>query len=232
MTKSKPIHSQPSVPAGADVSTQLTVLQTIMQNVVTAFEDFRLETRTEIGEIKNFYTSLSEKFNERRQTHWPTVLAWFVASTTIVSAAFYIITLKTENTISPVQQEVAGMVAVISNNKAVNEKLIETVGKIRTDLDTNTARDEVSQMDRVKLNQRSDKAEDHLAKLETDNQVITAKLTEVETQFSASDEIRNLQFADIKRTEAILWNSQHGVNEYPSGPYYFPHISNRDGSNH
>jgi DNA anti-recombination protein RmuC len=63
------------------------------------------------------------------------------------------------------------------------------------------------------------------------------KFTEVETQFNADGQVRNVQFSDQQRTNAMIVNSIHDLGgkmpEYPSAPYYQPNVSQRPtGDNH
>lgn len=217
-------HSVPSPALNGDISTQLTVLQNTMGNIVTAFEDFRIETRTEIGEIKTFYATLAEKFNERRQTNWPTVLAFFTAAATIIMAAFYIISLKTENIVSPVKQELIQVKVLSETSQNLVAKNQEDISKLRADLDTNNARDQVSEKDREKLNEAAVRRDEHLGRLDAEDQVLSAKLVEVETQFKAADQSRNVQFANQLRWDSLLWEKAFGTR-FPSEVAFYPNIS-------
>ncbi len=53
------------------------------------------------------------------------------------------------------------------------------------------------------------------------------KLSEIETQFRAADEVRNVQFAEQSRMNAMVGEAA-GV-KLPQGPYYFPHIAKEKG---
>lgn len=216
--------------SNTDISTQIGLMQQSLSGLVTSFGEFKTQTRGELQEIRSFYSSLAEKFQEKQKTNWPLLISMFTAVCILVGAAWKISDLQTKNTTAPLETTVRLIAVNTETNARLSEHMSETNNKLRADLDANTARDSVSEDDRRKLNERMGKHDDHLAKLEADNQVITASLKEVETQFSASDEVRNLQFADIKRTEALLWNLSNGLKEYPTAPYYFPHVSNREGN--
>lgn len=54
-----------------------------------------------------------------------------------------------------------------------------------------------------------------------------SKFTEVETQFDADSQVRNVQFSNQQRLNAIMWNHITGLGTYPEGPFFQPNISNR-----
>ena len=56
---------------------------------------------------------------------------------------------------------------------------------------------------------------------------MTKKFEEVETQFRALDQTRNIQFSDQQRTNALIWNATElgKHTPYPSGPFFQPNIS-------
>lgn len=58
-----------------------------------------------------------------------------------------------------------------------------------------------------------------------------AKETEIETQFSAADQYRNIQFSEQQQKNAELQNCLHDLHAiiplYPSGPFFQPSISQR-----
>jgi ElaB/YqjD/DUF883 family membrane-anchored ribosome-binding protein len=55
------------------------------------------------------------------------------------------------------------------------------------------------------------------------------KFTEVETQFNADGQVRNVQFSDQQRTNGMMWNSLHDLGahmpEFPGAPFFQPNVS-------
>lgn len=51
-------------------------------------------------------------------------------------------------------------------------------------------------------------------------------LSEVETQFNADAQLRNVQWSEQQRMNALLWNSGPlgKVAQYPSAPFYQPNV--------
>ena len=60
---------------------------------------------------------------------------------------------------------------------------------------------------------------------------IKLSLQEIETQFDADAQLRNVQFSEQQRMFSILWNSSKlgKLSPFPAGPYYQPNVSNRGG---
>jgi hypothetical protein len=54
-----------------------------------------------------------------------------------------------------------------------------------------------------------------------------SKLIEIETQFSASDQVRNLQHSTAMRNIALLWEKVYG-SRFPSEVQYYPTISQHE----
>lgn len=51
-----------------------------------------------------------------------------------------------------------------------------------------------------------------------------SQLKEVETQFRASDQVRNLMHVDTLRIQSMLWRKAFGA-DYPTGNVYLPTIA-------
>jgi hypothetical protein len=63
-----------------------------------------------------------------------------------------------------------------------------------------------------------------LSKQESADAKFNAALTELETQFRASDQERNIQWANIMRNTALLWGRVY-QEKYPSEIQFYPSIS-------
>lgn len=55
--------------------------------------------------------------------------------------------------------------------------------------------------------------------------VMDIKLIEIETQFRASDQSRNVQFANQQRLDALLWEKTFAGSRFPTDAIYYPSIS-------
>lgn len=65
-----------------------------------------------------------------------------------------------------------------------------------------------------------------IAKIRLDNAKQTKALDEIETQFCASDIVRNLMHANDMRTSAMLWEKAFGTR-LPTDNAYYPRVCNR-----
>lgn len=90
---------------------------------------------------------------------------------------------------------------------------------------------------------KSSEDRSHLTKQGEDNRLVIAELKqdlateqtervaanrEIETQFHALSESMNSSLATLHRANAIAWPKIPGLGPYPTGPYVFSNISNRD----
>lgn len=61
-------------------------------------------------------------------------------------------------------------------------------------------------------------------KIQNAQELNNARFVEIETQFRAADQSRNVQFATQQRIDAILWEKTFGTR-YPSDAVYYPNIA-------
>lgn len=76
------------------------------------------------------------------------------------------------------------------------------------------------------VNSRLKTAEDAMVRLQADNAAMKRDLNEVETQFCASDIVRNLMHANDLRVQSLLWGKVF-ESSYPIANAYYPTICNR-----
>ena len=60
---------------------------------------------------------------------------------------------------------------------------------------------------------------------------VQSSLTEIETQFEAADQIRNLMHANELRVESLLWQKTFAGTSFPTDNAYYPSIANRPAPN-
>jgi hypothetical protein len=98
-----------------------------------------------------------------------------------------------------------------------------------------TQQNSTSAQDRTDQRARLDRLEGNQADMNKELRGISStseqKFTEVETQFNADSQLRNVQFSDQQRINSAMWNSLHDLGgkipEYPKGPFYQPNVSKR-----
>jgi len=90
---------------------------------------------------------------------------------------------------------------------------------IKTELAPIAAKAQVSEVDRGKLNEEFKEVQKQLSESQAEHAKTTEKLREVETQFRAADQIRNIQYASLLRDISMLWKQSFG-SDFPSQAYY------------
>jgi hypothetical protein len=94
-----------------------------------------------------------------------------------------------------------------------------------------TAADAQSRQDRIQLNERMRGLESVVSENSGFSRqqyaVLNARLVEIETQFCASDVVRNLLHAQDQRTAAMLWAKANPGEHIPTDNAYYPSICNR-----
>ena len=183
--------------------------------------------REESAKNARGFDSLRDSFTASRQTNWQQLTAFFGAVVILIGGGWTIVKMNTEGTVSPI---VSQLQLVQQSGKS----LADTVQKIsdiqqitRSELAANSAGDSASRDDRAHLNSSLDKlaalCAENEATMREHNATTREKLTEIETQFRSEDEARNIQWADMRRTMALIWEQAFGTR-YPSDISYYPHI--------
>lgn len=172
------------------------------------------------AEFRGEMRALGEQFASSQRTNWPLVIAFLTLMVALIGGGWVIIKQQTDNTV------------LHSLNEFGNSRS-EVTSKLRMDLDANTARDEVSITERRKHEQEISALRADMNTAQSNQLVTNAKLAEVETQFRADAQARNVQFAEQQRMNNILMQLAQGVHPiiYPTSPYYMPSIAG-DGAGH
>ena len=142
-----------------------------------------------------------------------------------------IVTLKTENSIGPVQKEMAEAKSVVYNNRDDLKAQQTQIVALQKEMQENSATDSRSVADRIehaRLIEKNTVDLSHmLAQQAAQYAEVTQKLTEVETQFRAMESYENLTRVYNNRMIGMLWQKVYNqaVPEYS----YSPTISAGDG---
>jgi hypothetical protein len=155
---------------------------------------------------------------------WTFMASVFSISLVLITGVWVLIGLKVDATVSPVGL-VAREVEVKVNADTERLHTLETISA------TSTQADVASRGDRSQLNDRLRAAETLVASNagERRSQVaaMNAKLVEIETQFCASDIVRNLTHADDMRLTALMWAKLYPGEKLPTDNAFYPRICNR-----
>lgn len=188
--------------------------------------------REGFASIERNIESMRSTFATSRAANWPLLISSLFLAFALIGGGWTIVKMHTEGTVSPL---LAALQLVQQDEKAITANLtrVSDVQQMtRTELAANGAGDAGSRDDRVHLNSAVDtltkQTSENEATRREQNATIREKLTEVETQFRAGDEMRNLQWAEMRRTLALLWQKSYG-EPYPSDVAYYPRIGQSPG---
>lgn len=147
--------------------------------------------------------------------------------------------LKNEflSTISTVKGELAAGIASNANTISSMKALVDKTSI--QDSDYQAFKGLVTSQNATSIVDRNDQRRDIQMNQSTANMNASAvatltakveqKLAEIETQFNADGQLRNVQFSEQQRWNATAQNSLHELGgkipEYPTGPFYQPNIS-------
>lgn len=142
----------------------------------------------------------------------------------MVGGVWLVIGLKIEATMAP--QSLA--IAQLQATRSVDSERLRQLELLTSN---STAADAQSRADRTQLNDRMRGAEAMIGANASERRgqisALSAKLVEVETQFCASDIIRNLMHAQDMRTTSIMWTKLFTNSVLPTDNSYYPSICNR-----
>lgn len=169
-----------------------------------------------------------------------TVFTWFSnngqeSTRQLVTAENTAQRANSDNRINEVKSELTNRLA---DNKAQIEQLKSIVSGLPEFRAQITTQNSTSIQDRSDQKARLDRDEsaisDYGKELRGVESSMGQKFTEVETQFSAGDQLRNVQFSDQQRKNSELQNSIRDLGgklpEYPHGPFFQPNISQERSS--
>lgn len=145
-------------------------------------------------------TSFEKSVSDSRQFKWPVALSAVGAVAVIVTALVQLVDLKTQN--------------AELRNKVDTTSLLAPIA----------AKAEVSEKDRQELHGEAGRNAQEIARINVAMAGMIKDFAEIETQFRASDQVRNIQFASQQRLDAIMWEGIFKTR-YPSDAVFYPHIS-------
>jgi chromosome segregation ATPase len=167
---------------------------------------------------------LAEKIEAMGRPNWPFMASVATVLTLMVSGVWLIIGLKIDAVITPVLLDQHSL-------QATSTSTIDRLHTLEAATSGSASADEQSRTDRNQLNARMRELETRVTSNAQERrsqlQTINAKLIEVETQFCASDIVRNLMHATDMRLTSILWHKAFPETTMPTDNALYPIICNR-----
>jgi len=167
---------------------------------------------------------ISEKIENQSKPNWPLMASVGSLFLLMVSGVWLIIGLKIDAVITPVVVQQSGMQSTINTD-------VTRISQLENVTNGSVAADVQSRSDRGQLNDRVRNLENMFsAGQQARNgqmQTIDSRLAEVETQFCASDIVRNLIHASDMRITSIIWHKTFPDSVMPTDNALYPQICNR-----
>lgn len=181
------------------------------------------------NEVTNLATTVSQYIQNDQLSKRPNWALWIAFASLVVlmcSGGWMVLTLKINAEIHPMAERMATME---TSQDVLSKEAILARDRLTTILSQNQS----SIDDRVNLNKNLDSLKDRIASLAASQAADHAERTtheiEIETQFDADSQLRNLQFAEQQRVNKTIWEQNKHLGAYANGPFFFPNISSRDG---
>lgn len=211
----------------------------------------------DLADIRQAYRELSGRFDESKKTNWPffgllvalVPIIWFMMNSLTQNAIAPLSSdyngLKTNYTTLTGQahdltlnqetqdRSISNLNIQAGQNSTTIKALLDQVSTIQQHSATSLEADSASRVDRGQINDRVSKLENEMsgeiAERRSQNADTKTSLREVETQFCAADQTRNLMHAYDMRVEALLWEKSF-ASRLPTDNAYYPTICNPDGT--
>lgn len=168
---------------------------------------------------------LRDKLEESLRPNYPFIIGLLTVAATVLAGVWLIIGLKIEATITPNGMSI---VSLQEHSRQVDTQLA-SIDKMAND---SSQADLVSKSDRAQLGARLTVIESAFASGSADRrgkeESMRQKLVEVETQFCASDIVRNLMHAQNMRIESIMWSKLFSDTHMPTDNAFYPKVCNRN----
>lgn len=174
---------------------------------------------------------INRRIAEQGKPNWMLLVGLASVTLTVLAGCWLIIGLQINYAITPqvlaIEQLKASNTAQINAGTLVESRL-RGLEQITT---TSTTSDVESKADRARLNIQTERLAGQIANGQAERKEadarFTAALVEIETQFCASDAVRNMMYAQELRIMSILWSATHKNERFPTDNALYPEVCNR-----
>lgn len=160
------------------------------------------------------------KVDQFGRPNWPLMVSVLSIFLVVLGGVWLIIGLKIDSELNPLALSLQEM-------KVVRAGGTEKLNALIADAAASTQADAASRADRAEMNERLRTVERIAATNTTTSAEIVQKLIEVETQFCASDIVRNLTHANDTSIMSIIWHHNFPESVYPTDNSFYAQICNR-----
>jgi hypothetical protein len=209
----------------SDQSARMTTRQEYDNNKVTITD--RID-QLKIAQDLRFDSELkpiASRLDQLGRPNWTLMISVVSIFFVMITGVWLVIGLKIDATVAPLVQGLVEQTSNVATNTAL----------IRSHQDAilaSTQADSISRADRAQLNERVRATETTVAANAGERRaqfgVMAAKLVEIETQFCASDVVRNLMHANDLRLFSMLWHKTFPDTTLPTDNAFYPKICRND----
>jgi hypothetical protein len=196
----------------------------VERNRVSIESRLEVMTRPLAERMEQNRVSVEARIESITRPKWSLMTALFSICIGLVGGAWVLAGLKFDSAVAPISL-LAEQVKVQVAGDADRLRILETTsaGSLQADA--------TSKSDRAQLNDRTRQLEtqsaNNVAERRAQYSTMAAKLIEIETQFCASDIVRNMINANDLRLLAMLWARAYPGEKYPTDNAYYPRVCNR-----
>jgi hypothetical protein len=197
-------------------------------------EEFEHSVEASRERLEETVNPMAKQLSEVGKPNWMVMVGLLSVMLVILSGCWLLIGLQINVAITPQSLSIE---AVRTANNALQTSLIGLEARIRNNevqITQSAAADAESRTDRTRLNQRTTLIEDnfsaHVAEGKANSAQFKAQLVEIETQFCASDSVRNLMHATDLRITSMLWGKVNPGQVLPTDNAFYPVICNRSAA--
>lgn len=197
-------------------------------------EEFEHSVEASRERLEETITPIEKALHEAGKPNWMLLIGFLSVAIAVLSGCWLLIGLQINVAITP---QALSIEAVRTSNGAMQLVLSGIEARVRQNevaITQSAAADAESRTDRGRLNQRTAALEDglgrNIAEGRSGEARFRAQLVEIETQFCASDSIRNLMHAADMRITSVMWTKVSPGSVMPTDNAFYPSICNRTGA--
>jgi DNA anti-recombination protein RmuC len=211
----------------ADQQSQQQTIDSIKKRVDDLATEFGKDVTILREKLDTSMKGVEKQITDFGKTNWPLIVASLSVVMGILAGGWVIMGLFVQSATAPQTVALGQLLSTTSN-------LDNRLHLVENSTFASNAADSAGRSDREQLNGRLRTLEatvhEDSAQRRSEGAAITQKLTEVETQFCASDIVRNLITAADLRLFSMLWSNDFPGQHMPTDNAYYPRVCNRVAS--
>jgi hypothetical protein len=207
-----------------------------IENSLRAVSREEFERSVEAGRerLEDTIAPIHKTLADAGKPNWQLLVGLMSVVFVVLSGCWLIIGLQINVAITPQALTIEAVKTAQSASQAAHGALEGRVRQNEVAITQSAAADAESRVDRGRLNQRTSALEDgyagHVAEFRAASAQFRTQLVEIETQFCASDAVRNLMHAADMRLASVMWTKINSGSVLPTDNAFYPQICNRSAA--